>query len=173
MFGGVSFGQGSGQFINTIVDLSSLSGQAVRLRLRSRSNASNNGTYEGWFVDDLIQRDGCGGIVKAGLYDGSAARVDSLSTPVFIVPGTPISITLQPNNATVCEGNNAVFTSGATPATNPTYQWQRSTDAGVTWTDIAGETNPTLTVTGVTVGMNGYQYRVVATSSLSSGSGYF
>lgn len=169
VFSGVSFGRTSGQFTSTIVNLSSLSGQTVRVRFRSRSNATNNGTYEGWFLDDILQMDGCGGIVRGGLYNGSGVRVDTLAQPVFISIAIPVAITTQPVNTTVCNGANATFTVAATPATNPTYQWQRSTDAGVTWVDIAGQTSSTLTITGVTVAMSGFQYRALARSGITNG----
>jgi extracellular elastinolytic metalloproteinase len=169
MFGGVSFGRGSGQFIHTIVNLSSLSGQTIRVRLRSRSNATNSGTYEGWFVDDILQMDGCGGIVRAGLYNGTNVKTDSMPAPVFIIPGPAVAITAHPGNTTVCDGSTATFTAAANAITNPTYQWQRSTDVGATWADIAGETNTTLNLTGVTVAMSGYLYRLIARSGISSG----
>lgn len=169
IFSGVSFGRITNQFTNTIVNLSSLAGQTVRVRFRSRSNNTNSGTYEGWFLDDIMQMDGCGGIVRAGLYNGSGTNVDSMPQPVFISIVTPVAITTQPLNTTVCNNTNAVFTVAATPATNPTYQWQSSTDAGVTWTDIPGATTATLTVNGTTVAMSGTQYRALALSGISSG----
>lgn len=169
IFGGVSYGRTTGQFTTTVVNLSSLSGQTVRVRFRSRTDVGNSGTYAGWFVDDIMQRDGCGGIVRAGLYNGSGVRVDTTWQPVFISIVTPVAITTQPVSATVCNGSNAVFTVAATPATNPTYQWQRSTDAGVTWTDIPGQTGTTFTITGATVAISGTQYRALAFSGISNG----
>ncbi len=169
MFGGVSYGRGSGQFINTIVDLSSLSGQNVRVRLRSRGTTTNQGTFEGWYIDDILQMDGCGGIVKAGLYNGANTRVDSLASPVFIKTGIPVTITSQPSDITVCAGSNAVFTAMADPATSPTYQWQISTDGGASFTDIPGQTTASLTIPAATTAMSGYKYRLVVSSSLSSG----
>jgi hypothetical protein len=169
MFGGVSFGRGSGQFINTIIDLSSLSSQNVRIRFRSRGTTTNLGTFEGWYLDDILQMDGCGGMVKAGLYNGAAARVDSLASPVFIKTGIAVSITTQPANTGACVGTNATFTVVANPATSPTYQWQLSTNAGVTFNDIAGQTSSILIVPSVTLSMTGYQYRVRVSSSLSNG----
>ena len=45
-------------------------------------------------------------------------------------------------------------------------QWQRSTDAGATWTDLAGETATTLALSGLTTAANGYRYRVRMTAGL-------
>ncbi|MFN8242993.1 MAG: hypothetical protein U0X40_02965 [Ferruginibacter sp.] len=88
---------------------------------------------------------------------------------------TPVGITSQPAPVTVCAGANtsfAVVASGTTPA----YQWQLSTDGGATWNNIAnggvysGATTNTLALTGVTAGMNNYQYRCVVNGAAPCGS---
>lgn len=43
----------------------------------------------------------------------------------------------------------------------PTYQWQRSTNGGSSWSNLSGETNSYLSFS-VTAGMDGYKYRCVA-----------
>ena len=75
-------------------------------------------------------------------------------------------ITTQPANQSVQAGNNATFTTVASGVPAPTFQWQVNTGSG--WTNVAGATSATLTLTGVTLGMNGNQYRVVATNSQGS-----
>ncbi|GAB2835466.1 T9SS type A sorting domain-containing protein [Ferruginibacter profundus] len=81
---------------------------------------------------------------------------------------TSASITSQPANATICATNNATFTIAGT---GTGYQWQVSINGGGSWTDVAnggvysGATTTSLTITGATAGMNGYQYRCVATGS--------
>lgn len=42
---------------------------------------------------------------------------------------------------------------------SPTYQWQRSTDGGSTWSNISGETSSELLITNVTAGLDSYRYR--------------
>jgi len=44
-----------------------------------------------------------------------------------------------------------------------TYQWQVSTDGGITFGPVAGATSSTLTLSGVTTSMNLNRYRVVVT----------
>lgn len=73
-------------------------------------------------------------------------------------------ITTQPADQFVCPGNNATFTVVA-PGTGITYQWQVSIDGGATFNNVPGATAASLTITGVTAGMNGYQYHVIVTSS--------
>jgi len=94
---------------------------------------------------------------------GCAAAVNSNAVTLTVGSGAP-AVTTQPSNANVCAGTNATFTVAAT-GTPLTYQWQESTNGGGTWTNItnggiySGATTVTLTLTGVTVGMNAYQYR--------------
>ena len=79
------------------------------------------------------------------------------------------AITSQPSNASVCIGNNATFSVTVSGA-GPTYNWQVSTDGGVTWNDVVpAVTTATLTITGVTAGMNNNQYHCVVGGSCSAG----
>ncbi len=77
------------------------------------------------------------------------------------------SITTQPSNTNACTGGNAsisVIASGS----NLSYQWQVSTDGGTSWTNISGATSSTLTLTGITSGMNNNQYQVIVSNSCPS-----
>jgi hypothetical protein len=79
----------------------------------------------------------------------------------------PPSITLHPGNEARCEGTSVSFmtASAATPA--PTVQWQLSTDGGIVFNDLPGETNTTLTFVTV-ASQNGHKYRAVFTNSCAS-----
>ena len=80
----------------------------------------------------------------------------------------PINLTGQPANATVCAGTNGSFTVAATP-NGVSYNWQVNTGSGFVYLTnggvYSGVTTATLTITGATLAMNGYQYRVVVTCS--------
>jgi hypothetical protein len=78
------------------------------------------------------------------------------------------TVTTNPTSQTVTAGHNATFTATATGNSTPTVQWQVSTDGGVTFTNIAGATSATLTLSSVTASLNGYWYRAVFTNSLGS-----
>jgi len=95
-----------------------------------------------------------------GASQGSSNNASD-QTASSALPPTP-TITTQPANVSICAGLNASFTV-ATPVTDfPAYVWQVSTDNGVTWNNVVpAATTPTLTLTGVTVGMNNYKYRCV------------
>ena len=72
-------------------------------------------------------------------------------------------ITGQPANATTCAGSMVSYT--VTASGSPlTYQWQLSTNGGVSFSDIGGATAATLSFTA-TAGQNGYQYRCVVTGT--------
>lgn len=97
----------------------------------------------------------------------SCGPTDVTSTAATLSIITALSISSQPTNTAACKGNTASFSvTGAGPGL--TYQWQVSTNGGTTFTNIPGETNPTLTLTNVTVSQNGNQYQVVLSGACAS-----
>lgn len=99
-----------------------------------------------------------------------AATTAAATLTVF----TPINITSAPVAATQCATGNTSF-SVAASGTGPTYQWQESTNGGTTWNSItnggiySGATTTTLTLTGITSGMNNYRYRCVVIGTAPCG----
>lgn len=93
----------------------------------------------------------------------------SLPTVIPVTVINPVGAVVNPVNTAACVGSNATFTTsaGGGPVT---YQWQVSSDAGLTWTNITGATSSTLTLTGVTSSMTGYRYRAVITAAPCAGS---
>ena len=98
---------------------------------------------------------------------GTCAPAATSNAAVLSV-GTALAITSQPVASTVCAGANTTF-SVSTTGTVISYQWQENING--TWTNItnagiySGASSTTLTLTGVTAIMNGYQYRAVVTGS--------
>ena len=90
--------------------------------------------------------------------------------------GVGLTFTTQPSGLTVAMGSNASFTAAASGTPAPSYQWQVSTSNGGVWTNLteaapySGTATGTLTITGVTAAMNGYQYRCLASNSVQSNS---
>ncbi|MEO8053760.1 MAG: hypothetical protein ABI768_01305 [Acidobacteriota bacterium] len=86
----------------------------------------------------------------------------------------PVSIVSQPASRTATAGQSVPFAVVATGTPAPTYQWQVSTDAGVSWANVtdgavyAGAQTPTLALASVTLGMSASQHRAVATNALGS-----
>lgn len=103
-------------------------------------------------------------IVTGGCAPNATSSAATLTVAAALVINT------HPANSTLCAGGNTTFTVGVTGTVN-SYQWQESTNGGGTWNNItnggvySGATTATLTLTGVTAGMNGNQYRVVVTGS--------
>ncbi|MEO6490124.1 MAG: reprolysin-like metallopeptidase [Ferruginibacter sp.] len=83
------------------------------------------------------------------------------STCASLVVNSPVTISAQPASVDICLPINTTSFTVTAAGTGLTYQWQVSTDGGATWTNITGETNATLNLTGLTASMNGYQYQVV------------
>ncbi len=106
---------------------------------------------------------------RALLSNSTCSTPGTSNTATLTVNSLP-AITAQPANATVCTGGNTSFTSGAT-GTGVGYQWQLSTDGGGGYSNISdggvysGTTTTTLVLTNVTLGMNNYRYRMIATGT--------
>jgi len=97
----------------------------------------------------------------------TATNCTSAPRTVTVTVHNPIVFTTQPQNVTVCQNGNATFTAAAT-GTIQTTQWQVSTNgggAGGNWTNIAGATTTTLTLTNVQPSQNGYRYRLVLSNA--------
>lgn len=99
----------------------------------------------------------------------SAGSVTS-SAVVLSVNPAPVAaaFTAQPANQSVTAGSAAAFTVVATGTPPPTLQWQRSTDAGSTFNNISGATDPTYNTGLTTLSQNGERYRVLASNSAGS-----
>jgi autotransporter-associated beta strand protein len=82
--------------------------------------------------------------------------------------GYDAAITGQPSNQSVGQGVSASFTVTATGIPAPTYQWQLSTNAGTSWTNITGATSATYATPPTVTGDNNNQFRCLVSNSLSS-----
>jgi len=121
---------------------------------------------------------------SAGTLAGTPAAGTGGSYPITITASNGVSpaasqsftltitagpaITTQPTNQTVSVDSTATFSAAASGAPSPSVQWQQSTDGGTTFTTIAGATSGTLTLSTVTAGMTGNQYRAVFTNSVGT-----
>lgn len=101
------------------------------------------------------------------------------STPALLtISADAVSFPTGPANASVANGGNTSFTVTPSGTPTPTLQWQRSTDNGATWSDIAngaatgvtygGVTTATLGLTGVQTSLNNVRYRVRGSNNLPS-----
>lgn len=87
-------------------------------------------------------------------------------TATLFVRSNDVTIDSQPVNASVAEGDNAVFTCEASCAYGAlTYLWERN--VGFEWSDItggSGGTTDTLTIVGTEFEEDGYQFRCTCTA---------
>jgi hypothetical protein len=103
----------------------------------------------------------------------NANGCESTRAAVSITISSPVVITTQPQDQTIIETEDLVFTVAAANATS--YQWEVSMDGGSNWLalddsfanpDVSGSTTNTLTVSGNNMMMvNGYLFRVILGSS--------
>jgi hypothetical protein len=95
--------------------------------------------------------------------------VDLASAPATLSVNTPVTINTHPLSISSCVGSLAQFTVSAV-GTALSYQWQESVNGGV-FRNLAnggvysGVNSAALSVTGSTIVMNGYAYRVLVTGT--------
>jgi len=99
----------------------------------------------------------------------SAGTVASLAARLSVtpVPSAPVIVT-APAGVTVGDVGTATFSVVANGQPTPTFQWQLSTDGGITFANINGATASTYAVSSPAASWDGRRYRVVATNSLGS-----
>jgi glucose/arabinose dehydrogenase len=76
--------------------------------------------------------------------------------------GTPPSITTQPTDQTVTQGQPATFTVAASGTTTLTYQWQRNQ------VNISGATSPSYSIPSTVAADNGAKFRCLVTNNFGT-----
>lgn len=98
-------------------------------------------------------------------------------SPVVFTPGpagTPPGFSAQPSNRSVTSGVAVSFTVAVSGTPTPTLRWQQSADGGSTWQDVpaaapfSGVATASLTISPVTVALNGRRYRAVASNAVQA-----
>lgn len=100
--------------------------------------------------------------------NGTCTQANTASAAAILTVNSPAAITLNPVDGNRCVGTSISFISAAS-GSSPSYQWQVSTDGGFNYTNLSGATSATLTLSNVSMSLNGNRYRCVATV-LSCGS---
>lgn len=110
----------------------------------------------------LYVKNASGTMVEIGSAGGISDPYDLGTYPL-------ITISAQPQTVTIVSGNStsvSVTAAATLPSATLSYQWQRSTDSGATWSSVSGATSSSLTITTPAVGT--YQYRGYLTANLSA-----
>lgn len=165
-------GNSGAAFSQTVINLASYAGQNINIRFRFASDNNTAPTGGGWFVDDIVLYTEPAVLIRSNLFNASSQIQSITDTITKILPAVPVcvplAVTTQPSSVNTCDGANTTF-SVVVSGTTPSYQWQVNTGSGfVNLTNTApysGVTTGTLSINGVTVGMNGYQYRCVLSNS--------
>jgi hypothetical protein len=125
-----------------------------------------NGTLAGHGSTYQLSNPVDGDVVVCDILSINACAAIHTTSPAISVDPLP-SITAQPMDASVYEGDTAYFT--VNTANLVSYQWQESTDGGTSWTDLAdgalyqGSNLQMLSVQSASLAMDGYLYRCVLT----------
>jgi hypothetical protein len=111
--------------------------------------------------------------LSAGTYNITITGISGVITKTRVITyivsaGAAPTISVQPADASVCAGSNAIFSVSTSGATATGYQWQLSTDGGTNYNNIAGAVAASYTVTAATAAQNNYRYRVIVNGQCAS-----
>ncbi|KFF06965.1 T9SS C-terminal target domain-containing protein [Flavobacterium reichenbachii] len=111
---------------------------------------------------------------KAGAAPGNDIALDDIT---FRACGPTVTSSIKnktDTSLTICQGDSKSYTlTGAVSSgySNPAYQWQVSSDNGLTWSDVSGANSTTyIFVPNSTVGTYLYRMAVAQSSNISSAS---
>ncbi|NVO01303.1 MAG: hypothetical protein HXX09_01240 [Bacteroidetes bacterium] len=76
-----------------------------------------------------------------------------------------VAIGTQPSNQTTCSNAPSIAFSVSATGSGLTYQWQVSTNAGASWSNIGGATSSTYTISTPGIALNGNEYHVIVSGS--------
>lgn len=161
-------GSSNNKWVKTKVNLAPYANQNLKIRFRFTSDVGTQ--LEGWYVDDITIRDQAVVEMQSNLYNASNVKVTTSDTFTIILPGnacTAASISTDPVNTSACEGSAASFSVSALGTSN-TYQWQVSTDGGLSYSNINGANSTTYSLSNTTLSQNNYRYRVIVSNACPS-----
>jgi hypothetical protein len=97
------------------------------------------------------------------VFTNSAGTATTSAAKVTVLSDVAPKVSRQPANETVKPGGIATFTTAASGDPAPTVQWEVSVNEGKSWTNIAGATMTTISVSATST-QNGWRYRAVFTN---------
>jgi len=167
-----AFSGNSVVFIKSIIDLGSFAGSLIKLRFwfASDDNSAGLPSPTGWFVDDVLVEIVPVVKMRATVFTQSNNKIAYSDTITQILAAqTCLSATInsQPINISACSGSNAIFNINDA-GTNNKYQWQVSTNGGLSYNNITGDTASSITLNAVTLSENNNLYRIVIQNACPS-----
>ena len=100
--------------------------------------------------------------------DGEASITVNELSPFLLAADPWITITAQPQDATVMAGQTALFSISVEGGAALTYHWQKRTEPNAAWSDISGAVGPEYTTSQTTLANNGFGYRVIVTDAMGN-----
>ncbi len=97
------------------------------------------------------------------VFENTAGKATSEAAKLTV--HDPPKVTEQPQGVTVQPGQSATFEAAASGYPAPSVQWELSTNAGSSWSAVAGATSDVLSVSGASAEDNGDEYRAVFSSA--------
>jgi large repetitive protein len=110
---------------------------------------------------------GTGGTYPLTLTASNGVSPNATQNLTIQVNQAPVVTTNPVDQPNVAPGSSVSFSAAASGVPAPTVQWQRSTDGGTSFTNIAGATSTTYTFTAA-AGDDGNKYRAVFTNSVGT-----
>ena len=136
--------------------------------------------YRNWTLGNLAGLTAASGTYTLTLVDLGSAVTDLFGNPLLTsasgtwLLGTPLTVATNPTNQTVVAGGTATFTAAANGNPVPIVQWEVSSNGGTTFSPLSndgaysGVTTTSLTISGATAGLNGYQYEAFFSNTVST-----
>ena len=93
-----------------------------------------------------------------------SATSNAATLTVITIP----QVTTQPVSVSATAPDAATFTVACSGSPAPTLQWQLSSNAGQAWTNLAGQTAPTLTLAPTSPSLSANEYRAVCANLAGS-----
>ncbi|MGO1957946.1 MAG: Ig-like domain repeat protein [Canibacter sp.] len=108
------------------------------------------------------------GVITVGAHGQRSSGVEVFTPVNFSTGEEEVTISTQPSDVSVEEGEDATFTIAVEGDAEAVIQWQSRENAEGTWADIDGATGATLTVEAAELAANGTQYRAVVNGAIES-----
>jgi extracellular elastinolytic metalloproteinase len=130
-----TFSGDNGGFQQTVIDLSSFG--TTPLRLRFNFNSDEGYGVDGWYIDDILRVNSCGGKLKSGFFQNSSFNPEAVSvTTIQVLPQSTLPLSLLSFEAATAGPSDILTWKTAAEVNVKEFEVQFSTD-GREWTTLS------------------------------------